>query len=337
MSASALSASQARLLEASRAVAREPGDETGAGRPPAPGDLYLLRATADFPVHWLLLEERAAGTFLAVAADTHPACGPDDMSLQASLGPLWLRGRVTAEIRRDALEPALRTGALSEMELARARRALAERPLDEPAASPENADLPTELEDWIADVLLPARALAQAKPAAQPAPPAGRRRPSRSALALALAASLLLVCLGLLGRSRFQQRQIGQLESRIAELEKAPGVRGIVPNVPVALLYSDDVRRSPDNRRRWPATAPYLALSLAQTEDYPSFRLVVERAAGGAEVLRQDNLYLVDGKAVQLLLPRQSFSSGSYRLSLYGRRSGEAHLVGQYRLDLQLE
>lgn len=332
---STLSSSQARLLEASRAVARETRDEAAAGesRPAAVGDLYLLRATADFPIHWLLLEEPAAGTFLAVAADTHPFRGPDDLPVTTPEGPLWLRGRMTAELGRDALEPALRTGALSAMELARARRALAGR---QPAALPADGDLPTELEDWIADVLRPARVLAQAKPAGQPALRTGRRSPRRLALALALAASLFLVCLGLLGWSFFQQRRIGQLAGRVAELEKAPGVRGIVPNIPVAILYPD-VPRSPRDRRHWPAGAPYLTLRLFPKEDYPSFRLVIERAAGGAEVLRQDDLRLVDDNAVQMLVPRQSFSSGSYRLSLYGLRSGQAHLVNRYGLDLEME
>lgn len=195
--------------EASGGAARSPADRDPRG--PAPGDLYVLRETADFPVEWAILEQDPAATdlWLAVPADTNPLRGPGDLWLGAGEpgGPLCLRCRFAVRLPRDLFERGRRTGAVAPEATERAvtvhhdheRGALAPDPLG------EEVTVDPEYGDWERAVLAAARAAAAsaarrvetAAPATQP--------PGRRPL-LALAAALALVALGL-GAWALQLRQ----------------------------------------------------------------------------------------------------------------------------------
>src|SRR6185295_19446846 len=78
-----------RRLEALAAQARELAVRTEAelerrrGQPAAPGDLFVLPATADLPVEWAILERRpeGRGKLLVVPADTNPLVGTADVEV----------------------------------------------------------------------------------------------------------------------------------------------------------------------------------------------------------------------------------------------------------------
>jgi len=247
------------------------------GDRPRPGDLYLLEATADFPVHWLLLDESPGSpeAFRAAPADTHPLLGPHDLLVESPRGPLRLRLDAAVDLPRAALRPELRLGALAAPELARARR--------ERAAAADRQPPPPELAGWLDEVIHPAQILAAAigptpRRELPPSPrPPNPRRGRRRTWLFALAAGLLgLLAAGWLGWRAQPSRQVGRglaerqaaehtllaersarareralaqaalqghaaserrLQARIAELEAAPKAHPPLLNLPVAILY----------------------------------------------------------------------------------------------------
>ncbi len=48
---------------------------------PRPGDVFLSRRTAEYPVEWLMIEEDAAGRARVVPVDEHPYAGSRDLEL----------------------------------------------------------------------------------------------------------------------------------------------------------------------------------------------------------------------------------------------------------------
>lgn len=220
----ALSVHQKNLLAASRAAAgrvREAADER-AGDRPRPGDLYLLDATADFPVHWLLLDPAdARGAFRAVPADTHPLLGPHDLLVESPLGPLRLRPSATVEILQEALRPELCRGALPASELDRARRSGTRGGADEPRGK---APLPRDLEEWMEGVIHPAEVLAASAvpvpPRELPAPRSQRRGIRTFALAAGLLGLLGAGWLGWQGWDAEQHRQEARLEAERQAAER---------------------------------------------------------------------------------------------------------------------
>src|SRR5215208_2374559 len=87
---------------------------TRQGGSPEPGDLFVLRATADLPVEWALLERGAGGKLLAVPADSGPPAGTADVEIPADApgGPLSLRCRFSLWLDGALFEPDLRSGVL---------------------------------------------------------------------------------------------------------------------------------------------------------------------------------------------------------------------------------
>jgi hypothetical protein len=191
--------------------------------PAAPGDLFVLRATAELPVEWAILEQRD-GRLLAVPADTNPAVGSGDLAVGAAApaGPLTLRCRFGVWLAAEACEPGLRTGSLTPETLAEARRCHRRLAAGARLSSPlaEEVDVDIEYRDWLRDVLEPARTLASAASAG-----AGEKT-DRSARrtwgpAHRLAALFALAALGLGVWTIQQQREIGRLQ-REAEQLAAP-------------------------------------------------------------------------------------------------------------------
>jgi hypothetical protein len=169
------------------------------GQPPAPGDLFVLAATADLPVEWAVLDRQASGELLAVPADTHPLAGSADVEVEegAPGGPLVLRCRFGVWLPADLFDPEHRTGFLTADTVADALHCWRQGETGRREASPlaEEVDADPEYRDWIHDVPERARDLARA------ARPARRKENaptySRAAVAYRLAATLALVCIGL--------------------------------------------------------------------------------------------------------------------------------------------
>jgi hypothetical protein len=166
------------------------------GAEPWPGDLFVLPETADWPVEWLLVERAREGRCRVVAADAHPVLGCADVAIgpEAEGGPLSVRSAVGLWLGVESLRRAERTGALAADDLDRVRRKRAELDagrLADPRLGQEGEPDP-DYEDWLDEVLIPARsALSPAAP--QEAAPGHRWVWPGVALAAAL---LLLLALG---------------------------------------------------------------------------------------------------------------------------------------------
>jgi hypothetical protein len=167
------------------------------GAEPWPGDLFVLPETAAFPVEWLLVERARQGRCRVVAADATPLLGRADVALPpgAAAGPLSVRWAVEAEVEALSLRRGERTGTLTAEDLDRVRRKreeLAAGAIADPRLGPHGEPDP-EYEDWVDEVLLPARAALSPVPQEEPVP---ERRWTRAAMGIALALSLLLAFLG---------------------------------------------------------------------------------------------------------------------------------------------
>ncbi|HSK78847.1 MAG TPA: hypothetical protein VLQ45_20495 [Thermoanaerobaculia bacterium] len=194
------------------------------GRPAEPGDLFYLSRTAAFPVEWALLDRdpKTPGRLLAVPADSNPLLGSADVEIPDSAlsGPLSLRCRFGAWLEAPALGGGKRTGLLEPEFLQQARNhwAALERGENPAPLLAFETDVDPEYEDWVNDVLTPARAALTAPAAEERAPaPVAPLRPRWTSFGnpYALAASiLLLVTLGLAG-GMFRQSQ--KLEDLAAE------------------------------------------------------------------------------------------------------------------------
>src|SRR3954469_22388386 len=164
-----------RLLpSAARARAR-----SLSGGPAEPGDLFVLRATADLPVEWAILDRRPGDELLAVPADASPFAGSADVEVPASApgGPLCLRCRVGTWLEDRLFDPGLRSGSLAPETVAEARQQV--RRLEagtlEPSPLAEETDADSEYRDWIRETPERARALAlAARPAVSRQPGSGR-------------------------------------------------------------------------------------------------------------------------------------------------------------------
>jgi hypothetical protein len=213
------SETQKRRLEALAAQAHARSAELAAeleprrGLPAGPGDLFVLRATADLPVEWAVLDRGAGGKLLAVPADSGLPAGTADVEVPANSpgGPLSLRCRYGVWLDEAAFEPDLRSGALAPETVAQALRRVHQIESGTLTGSPlaEEVDADPEYADWIRDVPERARELAAAiRPI--------RRSSARPwGMAHRLAASFALVAVGLSLWVGLLLRRVEQLSTPI--------------------------------------------------------------------------------------------------------------------------
>ncbi len=187
--------------------------------PPRPGDVFLSRRTADYPVEWLVIEDGENGRARVVPVDEHPYAGSRDLELAAESlgGAAVVRCDLDAQIDATELEPELRTGALRELELGRVRRkrrAIEDGTL-EPSLLEEVVDGDPEYGRWRDGTLQPAiDALAGRVREAKPTAPHRRRW-----LPAVAAAAVLAVALPLGWQVYQLSRQLGHEQERVAEIE----------------------------------------------------------------------------------------------------------------------
>ncbi len=202
--------------------ARRDAQASRTPEPPRPGDVFLSRLTADFPVEWLMIEEDEDGGARVVPIDEHPYAGSRDLELS----PEILGGagvvRCDLDVRLDAsvLEPELRTAALTGLELGRVRRkrrAIASDTL-EPSLLEEVVDGDPEYHRWRTGTLRPALdALTGRIAETVEHGPATPRRRCRHLIAVA---AFLALALPLGWQAYLLSRQLDQEQGRVAELEQ---------------------------------------------------------------------------------------------------------------------
>lgn len=347
--------------------------EARAGAPPSAGDRFVLPATADLPVEWVLIEEQAE-SFLAVPADVHPLVGGADLELPAGseAGALRLRCGFPVRLGARELAPELRAGAIDRITLEKARRKV--READPRAARSEVDDL-SEYRDWIRDTIAPALASVggaarlQEEPAARP----GWRNFSY----FRVAASILLLVTSAgagaayWGQSRKTQaavtrerqtkaqvevamarereakegtrrlsqireeheRQIAGLREKVAQLEKVPSREPLL-NVSVLRLYSDPLRSDPKPRQLSGKAAYFVfVLDLEGEARHPAYRVIVTRQGTSAPVLESDSLTLSESE-VSFGLPREQLPPGSYRFQLFGLSGKKAEPLAEHEMAI---
>ncbi len=135
----------------------------GGKRPPAPGYVYVLEATGDLDVEWVILahDPADASRFILVPADCHVLAGSADVELDVDspAGPLTLRCRFATWTAAKLLRPNLRVGVLASEDLARACRRWLEVGGGEGAGAvfAREVDDDPGYQDWTRGVLAPAR------------------------------------------------------------------------------------------------------------------------------------------------------------------------------------
>lgn len=130
--------------------------------PPAPGDVFVLERTAEFDVEWAVIARDPADEqrLLTVPADGCSFVGTSDVEIseEALVGPLVLRCRFGSWLDAALIGPGARVGVLDPDDVARAFRQWTV--IEAGAAGGSAPALETEdpdYQDWIDDVLLPAR------------------------------------------------------------------------------------------------------------------------------------------------------------------------------------
>jgi hypothetical protein len=357
--------SREALRQAMDRYGRENAESAARGGEPWPGDLYVLDETAGVPVEWLVVE-RTPGHCRLVAADTNPALGSADVPVPAEIqgGPLTVRCAVSFQVRIEVLRSGERTGSVAPEILEPVRQRLEELAAGALAPRSEAGEEPDPgLEDWLDEVLVPARAALH--PPGRKAPgPLGRfgRR------AAGVAVLLLLVALGsvsaLAWRSEQQERQAHREVARLVQerrqleaehqrqleaLRQAKPLRPPAPSPPAPPPPAREPLRTPvnplvnlawatfypgeargDQREITDITVPggsthlFLLFYVGhQQEPCKEYGLEITRRGASEPALTVRELRPLSGQEVSVAVPRAKLPDGSYQLRLYDVCKGE--------------
>jgi hypothetical protein len=358
--------SREALREAVDRYGRTSARSAARGPEPWPGDLYVLAETAGFPVEWLVVE-RTTSRCRLVVADTNPAVGSADVPILAETegGPLSVRCAVSVQVGVETLRRGERTGTVAPDVLEPVRRRLEELAAGSLDLRPGAGDEPDPgLDDWLGEVLAPARAALLPSGLEAPGPP--RRFGRRAAGAVGL---LLLVALGsvsaLAWRSHQRERQAlreverlvhersaleAEHQRQLAALREAqtPAPRPPEPPSPVpeplrplvnlayASFYPGETRGTL-HEIVIPASATHLFLLfyVGHQEPCKEYGLEITRRGAPAVSLTVKELRPLAGQEVTAAVPRVQLPNGSYQFRLYGVCNGERRKLDAYEARLK--
>ena len=369
----------AGLEEARTRYDREQAGSIGSRPEPWPGDLFVLVETADFSLEWLLVERERRGRCQIVATDTNPLLGLADMALppEAQSGPLSVRCAVGLSIDVEILRRGERTGALAAEDIDRVRQRCREQDAGVLADSRLGAggEPDPDYEDWLYEVLLPARAALS--PAVQEETVHPRRWGLNGVAAAVVIALLLAVCgvSALAWRYHQADRQARQEIHRLLEdRQRADAERQrllAAHRQELAALQAAEVRRLAELRAEvapTPAPPPPLQLlaNLAYVTFYPgesrgtvrelpfpvnaTYLLAVfyvgqqpafpeyrleVNSRAGAPAWSVPGLKPLPSQEVSVALPRAQLPDGVYHLHLYGISGSERKGVGEYEVRIR--
>jgi hypothetical protein len=274
----------------------------GQGGPASPGDLFVLKATADLPVEWAVLERASGGKLLAVPADAGPRAGSADVEVSAQEpgGPLSLRCRFANRLDARLFDPELRTGRLADETVAEALHRIRqfESGTLEPSPLAEEVDADPEYQDWTRDVLEPARKRGSETALRKAVPSTGGWTMTRLAAALALVAVGLGIWVALL------RREVDRLSEPIFNPPSGEVMVGGASRGALEL--------------RVPADASHVTLTIVVDGSAPAGPGRLEIVRGSGEVVwRSPRIELTPVGAFTLTLPRRSLPDGKYRVRIY--------------------
>ncbi|HEY0781077.1 MAG TPA: hypothetical protein VGE98_01380 [Thermoanaerobaculia bacterium] len=325
---------RAALLAAVERYAQERANEAARGPEPWPGDLYVLEETAGWPVEWLVVE-RAPGGCRVVAADAHPVLGAADVSVPAASagGPLSVRCSVSFEVDVATLRRGGRSGTVAPDILETVRRRLQE--LAAGASDPrlgQGGEPDPELEDWVDDVLAPARGALL--PVRLDAPGSPHRFGFRAAGAAFL---LLLIALGGVSALAWRfHREAIQARHEVERLLHEPSAPPApIVNLAYANFYPGATRGTTRAPREIaaPAAATHFFLVFFVGHQAPCAGYEIEiarRGAPEAPFTVRDLRPLPGHQEVSVALPRAQVPDGTYQLRLYGLCGTERRALGDY-------
>jgi hypothetical protein len=363
---------KARSLAALQAAVDRHADEharsMARGPEPWPGDLYVLAETAGFPVEWLVVERTASGRCRLVAADTDPALGSTDVLVPVEVegGPLSVRCAVSVQVGVETLRRGDRTGTVAPEVLEPVRRRLEELAAGSPAPRLDEPD--SGLEDWLDEVLAPARAALL---------PAGPGKPaSRRLLGLRMAVAAILLLLAALGglsalswrfhRGELQarheverlvherraleaehQRQLAALREAQTQARRPPKPPEPPPPAPAPLQPLVNLAYAPSFYPRetrgtlreivvsGESTHLLLLFYVGHQRPCKEYELDIARRGAPAAALTVKELRPLPSQEVSVAIPRAQLPDGSYWLRLYGLCDGERRELDAYEARLK--
>lgn len=279
------------------------GLERRRGLPAAPGDLFVLPATAGLPVEWAILDRGTGGKLLAVPADSSVPAGTADVEVPdgAPGGPLSLRCRYGTWLDSALFEPDLRSGTLAPETVAEALHRIRQIEAGTLEGSPlaEEVDADPEYADWIRDVPEWARELASAARVAAPRPSSG----SSWGAAHRLAAVLALVSIGLALWVGFLLREVEWLSAPIFNAPSEDVVLGDEVRGVTVLQVSREEKH---------VTLVWVVDSAIEPQD--GYLEIADRT--GQPVWRSSRFRLIPEKDFPLTLARRLLPDGDYRVRL---------------------
>lgn len=323
--------------------------ERAAGKPPRPGDVFLFRRTAVFPVEWVVADDRAEdGRRFTVPLDDFPLAGSRDVELAAPApgGAAVVRCDPGVWLEEAAFEGELRTGVLAAEDLERVREKRAAIVAGRLSSSflEKDVDADPEYRQWCDETLRPALDALCGMPQPGQTSRVGAGGVRRWAVPLALAASAVLaVRLSTVQEVRqlrealeVEREQVEQRQAKITELTAALTDAPEV-NLPLFELRSGQ-RRGDAVRIDLPPEARRIALVLevADPEHYPRYRLrIVELAS--SHVVWQTSELVKKGSSLGLVLPAVFLETGKdYELRVAGMKGGrEVDLEDGYLIEIR--
>jgi len=289
--------------------------------PPSPGDLFVVREVAEFPLEWAVItrDRRDRTLLLVVPADAHPAAGSADIRVpaRASAGPLVLRCRFGVWVTDAFLAASVRSGRLDPADRLRAERRIDELAQDPSPSDPlgRETDRDPEYLDWISEtVALGAEALeaaARAAPTSRPQVPAGRWPHRPVSLPALAAAALLLAVLGLSWRMVWLQHRIDDLSRPLFD----------APHGEVPLGFG---ARNPDHspvRVRVPRGTGRFLVTILLGPELPAGQAghLELQDTSGRSLWRSQEFSLAPARELPFILSRELLPGPAYRLVLYAR------------------
>jgi hypothetical protein len=305
-----------------------------------PGELFVLRQMAQFPLEWAVVARDAGdpALLLVVPADTLPETGSADVRLpaRATAGPLSLRCGFPVWVPADFLLQGVRSGRLADTDLARARRLLDELEQGRPTGSPleQQTEDDPEYIDWMVGTVAQAAAAlgearaewesGRARARALEAPP--RYRWSRAAPLAA--AAMIVVAVGLSFQTVVLQRRIDRLSQPLFNLPSGE------------VLFAGPSRGPAVVTVRLPRGTHHLLLTVVVGNNLPAGggagRLEIQTPRGRA-VWTSPPFQLKPGAELNLVVARELLPERRYRLALYGTGAAAAAPPELHDVELDAE
>ncbi len=296
-----------------------------------PGDLVVADATEELAIQWAVIHREAGdpGRLLIVPADTFPFVAATDLEIceAATATPLILRCRHGTWVAGDSLDPALRSGTFETAQVSAAWRKYEETQGsgDYGSTSDREIDTDPEYQDWIREVLEPARAVWDdpVSPATEIlAWPSSWRSWAAFGSPIGLAASVLLLISVSLAAGLVVGRQETPRRLDILFLSPQETQRG--EGGELILLPSEAPRFA-------------LSLSLDPLNLYDRYRLEIRSQTTGESLWSFDPLSRDQSSYLTFELPRSLFPTGKYHLLLRGLAEDDLQLAGEYEFEIRAD